>query len=414
LIAVQADALNASEKRAVLGMTDDQNTPISLYDWTKKSTSLNEKALALGDPLKLSFSHQNQTIIVDRFEKEVAFQGVIFPIGTQLTALQEGFALPRNSPKLRRFLALAQTAIGPGDPAIWSSHIFLTPSTQPDELIQGGNTHVLQMPTAGDSQVPVNTGIAAARISGLFGSWLRDESKYPDPRFGWREIFQPTIRYENENIETALSIDQLLIDRYVVEGDGRLQRYRSEPENQQIVFQVGVQAMHPNTIFDIDNVSDGQAEFSCGPSDWSALNGESGCPKSLEGQEIFVPIPYERKPLRLNRQRADQSYDGFRIPVLRPAGQHGIYNAQAFRKFDTDAFMVNFTTRFLGSRGRLVDHPQGCDCSIGAMHTFSLNDLVQNPALNQSCQTTDLKLCSDTCANAWGLITEAQTSQCLK
>jgi hypothetical protein len=406
MIAVQSDALNATEKRSVLGLSDDQTQPVSLYEARIQAKTLKEKALAIGDPLKLTLSDQNTSIVVDHFEKEIAFQGIIFPQGAPLTALQEGFALPRNSPKLRRFLALAQTAIGPGDPAIWSSH-FLT-----NFLTNRTTTHVLQMPTAGDSQVPVNTGVAAARISGLFGSWLRDEAHYSDPRFGWREIFQPVIRYENETLATAKSIDQLLIDRYVVEGDGRLQRYRSQSQDEQIRFDVGDQAQHPNTIFDIDNVSDGAAIFSCGPSDWSAINGESGCPKSIEGQEIFFPIPYEVNPLRLNRQRADESYDAFRIPVMRPAGQHGIYNAQPFRKFDTDAFMVNFTTRFLGSNGRFVDHLAGCDCSIAAMHTFELNGTEQNPAINQVCQSIDLKLCSHACADGWGMMKVQQTSRC--
>ncbi len=374
--------------------------------------TIQEKAQAVGDPLSLVFKGEDTEIVINRFQKEVSFQGLIFPANAPLTALQEGFGLQRNSPSFRRFMALAQTAIGPGDPAIWSQHIFLDPIAQANQVYQGGHTHVLQMPTAGDSQVPVNTGIAAARISGLFGSWLREEDKYPDPRFGWRGLFQPSLRYEDETIDTALSIDQLLIDRFVVEGDGRLQRYRTTQANPSIVFPVGAQAKHPNTIYDIDNVSDGQALFSCGESDWSAVNGESGCPKALEGNEELYPIPYEKNPLRLNVQRTDLSYDAFRIPVLRPAGQHGIYNAQPFRNFDSDAFMVNFTTRFLGSRARLVTHEKGCDCSIGQMHDFELNGTIKAPALGSTCTVNDLKLCSESCAQAWGFALEKTTVRC--
>ena len=36
------------------------------------------------------------------------------------------------------------------------------------------------MPTAGDSQVPTQTGIAMARTAGVLGSWLRDEDIGPE------------------------------------------------------------------------------------------------------------------------------------------------------------------------------------------------------------------------------------------
>ena len=60
-------------------------------------------------------------------------------------------------------------------------------------------------------------------------------------------------------------------DRHVVGGDGHLQRYGDNPIN-------------PNVLYDIDDVSDGAAQFSCGPSDWSGAYGESLCPPEVEGQ----------------------------------------------------------------------------------------------------------------------------------
>jgi hypothetical protein len=412
MISVPSDALNALDKRIVLGIDENTNQSIRLDQPKDK-----DLIYALGDPWEITMtsSRSGEIQVLNRFEKDTSFQGVIYPQGAPLVALQEGFGLRRNSPKFRRFLSLAQTAIGPGDPAIWSQHIFLSPiqeyQNQPN---QGGNTRVLQMPTAGDNQVPVNTGIAAARISGLFGSWFRDESKYPDPRFGWREIFQPVIQYPEEegNLGIAKSIDQRLIDRFVVEGDGRLQRYRSSSNDPQIEFNVGEQAINPNVIFDIDNVSDGKALFSCGPSDWSAINGESGCPSEIEGMEVLFPVPFEKKPLRLNRPRDEKTFDAFRVPVLRPAGQHGIYNSQPFRLFDTDAFMVNFTTRFLGTRGQRVDHLEGCDCSIGALHEFEFNQSSIYPALGRGCVEEDLNLCSKECSVFWGFSQEKQISHC--
>ena len=193
------------------------------------------------------------------------------------------------------------------------------------------------MPTAGDVNVPVNTGIAMGRVSGHFGSWLRDEEQYP-AEYGWREIFMPDERY-------GVSVDQHLVDTYVIEGDAMLQRYGDNPVN-------------PNVLYDVDNVSDGLADFSCGDSDWSAMIGEHECPEEVEGQEIYFDVPNseEGKALRINREREDGSYDAFRVPLLRPAGQHVTYNAQVFGTFDADAYMVNFTVQYLGTRGGQVEH----------------------------------------------------------
>ena len=53
----------------------------------------------------------------------LSFHGTIYPAKAPLVALQEGLGLDRNDAAYRRFMGLAQTAIGPGDPAIWSERI---------------------------------------------------------------------------------------------------------------------------------------------------------------------------------------------------------------------------------------------------------------------------------------------------
>ena len=188
----------------------------------------------------------------------------------------------------------------------------------------------------------------------------------------------------------------MLVDTYVVEGDAKLQRYNNP--------------INPNVLYDVDNISDGLAAFSCGDSDWSALIGENECPDDVAGQEIFfdVPNPEPGKELRLNRPRGDGSFDAFRVPLLRPAGQHGIYNAQTFRVFDNDAYMVNFTVRYLGSRGRLVEHLTGCDCSANQVPEYFRGDEMIYPSSNsdQACTAEDLNLCPEECD--WGLVNPEQ------
>ena len=386
-VAVAADAVDAVSRRGLLGLEDGDTEPAA-YAQTPD----------LGDRLSLTVYVGDTDEVrhtVDTWLQDSTFQGTIYPADAPLVALQEGFGFHRNAPKLRRFLNLAQHGLSPADPGMWGAHTFLEPLNTdylPEDGRHGGNTRVLMMPTAGDTNVPVNTGVAMGRVSGLFGSWLRDPETY-GPEHGWREIFAPDPRY-------GTSIDQMLIDRFVVEGDGRLQRYGDNPVN-------------PNVVYDIDNVSDGAASFSCGDSDWSGANGENACPDELRGQEVFfeVPHPPEGEALRLNRPRGDGTHDAFRIPLLRPAGQHGIYNSQAFRVFDADAFMVNFTARFLGTRGVAVDHLTGCDCSASRLAQFSLDGIDVYPGLTvRACGEDDVNVCSASCAEGWGIITPERSA----
>lgn len=383
-LSVAADAMPPNERRGLFGRSDEDTTEMVA----------NESVLArLGSRLKLVVRAPDRSVRaeVDRFPSDIRFMNTLYPAGLPLVSLQEGLGLRRNSPRLRRFMGLASMAIAPADPASWAQRVGAAPgerSYDPNASLH--RTRVLMMPTAGDSQVPVNTGLALARATGLLGSWKREPEKYP-PEAGWRELFANAPGMDRP-------VDQLLLDRFIPEGDPRLQRFADNPLN-------------PNVIFDIDDVSDGRATFSCGPEDWSATNGESRCPAELLGRNVSFSVPRQTPPLRLNRPPGGGSFDALRVPVLRPAGQHGIYNAQPFRTFDADAFMVNFTTRYLGTRGSAVDHPAGCDCSASLVPRYSVNGRPDYPSVERECLPSDLKVCSSSCAAAWG-ITTAPMVQC--
>ena len=108
-------------------------------------------------------------------------------------------------------MGIAQNALSWADPGVWSAHAFLEPlDVDYDPNVSGGNTRVLMMPTAGDSQVPTQTGIAMARTAGVLGSWLRDEDIGPE--HGWREIFVP-----DERLGTA----RCLLGEQHLRGRGR-------------------------------------------------------------------------------------------------------------------------------------------------------------------------------------------------
>ena len=420
MLSIPADALTAPEKRPILGLSDQDYDPVIYENTPDLGDRLVirhfKKEVAQAATLRDERGEYDVRIRLDAspvetlssFMWSAIFQGSIYPAGAPLIALQEGLGLDRNSPEYRRFLGLAQSAIGPGDPAIWSEKISISPIKVDYDVYQGGHTHVLQMPTIGDTQVPTSTGVSAARISGVMGSWLRDEDLYPDPRYGWRELFQPLpSRLSRSGGE--LSVDHLLIDRYVIEGDTELQRWTESMNTEDLQYtpdpEVG-EALHSYVLFDIDNISNGHARFSCGPEDWSASNGEYYCSEEWQSRGQIFPVPYDPQGLRLTVEREAGRYDALRIPLLRPTGQHGIYNAQPFRLFDHDAYMVNYTTRFLGTRGARVDQPPGCDCSASLIPQYKLNGQDVYPVKNNdACVESDLNLCGSQCAESWGIIT---------
>ena len=378
-IGIPADALGPVDRRKLLGLKDGDHDPVVFADTPKLGDKI-EVVVYAGDTATVRGK-------LTTWQWDVEFQGTIYPAGAPLVAMQEGLGYARNTPDFRRFLGIAQHAIAAADPGIWSQHYFLDPiDASYDPNWWKGRMHVLVMPTIGDNNVPAATGVTLGRTSGLFGSWLREPDKYK-AEHGWRAISTPDPRY-------GKSIDQWLIDNYVVEGDKRFERF------------AGYAEPTPGVLFDPDNVSDGKAEWSCGPSDWSGASGENGCKKEFEGQEVFfgVPKPEPGKELRANHDRGDGSFDAFRMPMIRPVGQHGIYNAQPFRRFDADAYMQNWNSRFLVTRGKSVAHEAGCDCSGVDYPQFVVGGSPSLPGVSApACDATWLKACTAQCATAFGL-----------
>jgi len=80
-----------------------------------------------------------------------------------LVAPLKGFGLDRNTPRLRRFIGLAQITMEPGDPINYAPHWFLDP------LKGVPPKNVFQLTDPGDLTVPINNQIALARAGGLLG-----------------------------------------------------------------------------------------------------------------------------------------------------------------------------------------------------------------------------------------------------
>ncbi|MCA9525381.1 MAG: hypothetical protein KC549_03680, partial [Myxococcales bacterium] len=109
-----------------------------------------------GDPLILEVfdvSGQPRNVI-DRFEADVAWRGVVHTAGDPLVALVGGWGLGRQTPALRQALDIYQVAFEAGDPVNFVRDL-------------AARTPTLVIATLGDPQVPVSASLALARSAGL-------------------------------------------------------------------------------------------------------------------------------------------------------------------------------------------------------------------------------------------------------
>jgi hypothetical protein len=138
--------------------------------------------------------------------------------GTPLTVPAEGFGLPRQSPGVRRFLALAQAALDPGDPVSFAPLYGLKPMAGPDGKPMNPRA-VLTLNTIGDMNVPINAGIAFARAAGALPFFRPDQAAvYPE----YANYATPIELYQAFGQRTP---NQELIDTHVIEGITKLARH---------------------------------------------------------------------------------------------------------------------------------------------------------------------------------------------
>jgi hypothetical protein len=296
-------------------------------------------------------------------DKCMTYQTQEYPIGSRLVAISEGFGLKRQTPDFRRFMQLAQIALDPADPVTFAPYYYTRP-----RIDENGGTvapaGIYTINTVGDMNVPVNTGISAARIHGAIPFLKADNvaaKDYPDYVAPDKlvELFGKTP-------------NRVLLDNHVIEGIRWLKRHPAPSDCKQNVITTidgcpSSDAYDPRVceeaLFDPDNLSDG-----------------------LMPTKPQVPA----KPLRLIRLAkaatgADQAaiwaprlqaetggfvpsgpLGGVVIAFIVPEGVHGFDPPDPCKKFDTGMYLVNMVGRFFGTGATdvpYVTNPTGHTCA---------------------------------------------------
>lgn len=157
-----ADAWSATEKRAHLGFdpTAEDFTP---YRMTR------DEVLRSGDRFVVEIWRDDLLLEqIDTWHQDTEFQGTVYPAGSPLVAPAVGLGHRRQTPDLRRFFGIAQAILDAGDPAAYARHYFETPlDLDYQGVTKRHETRALVVPTTGDQNVPVNSGISLARAMGI-------------------------------------------------------------------------------------------------------------------------------------------------------------------------------------------------------------------------------------------------------
>lgn len=322
--ALATDALDALEKRHILRLPIDTSKmleptfrlpEVSSYEQSGKinvtyypngsnGEAKTDTSSLLGDPLEIviykkdpNFKYTEVRERITTFNVDVRWQGAVYKAGSPLFAISEGLGLQRQHPDFRRFTGFAGMILEPADPIAYAPHYHTEPITYAYERDIQPGANVLVIPTLGDMNVPIDTGIAIARAAGIIPLFNPDP-RYPDP----------------SNPGAFLTSNEVLTRNYVVEGVERLGRFFSSNPDKKAI------------LFDPDNLSEGQDGF--------------GAPRLNPPLRLVVPTA--------------TGVAGLRIPYTQDTGAHGFETPDPEKKFDISGFMIHQVGYYFYTKGKIL------------------------------------------------------------
>jgi hypothetical protein len=277
----------------------------------------------------------------------IDYDATTYPIGSRLVSVADGYGLRRQSPDLRKLAMLAQIALDPADPITFAPYYYVKPKIDPF-----GNpappTAILTIDTVGDQNVPVNTGIAQARVHGAV-PFLRPDNPaahdYPDYVAPQKLI----------DLLGGKTPNQVLLDEHVIEGIARLGRHPAgatcAPNVNATMAGCSTDTKYPDrsvcddALFDVENLSEGAITFH--PQTLGFPLRLARIAKSATEAEltsIWGP--------RLSQPWTPGGPIGATLqPYIVPEGVHGFLPPDPCKLWDDGAYLSNILAHFFRSGG---------------------------------------------------------------
>lgn len=307
------------------------------------------------------------------------FRDVFYPVGSPLVAPNEGLGLRRQSPALRRFRDLGQTAFDVADPAIFAPYYMLKPLF--DENGNRVASHgLLNVNTVGDNFVQVAAGLSFSRASGAVPFLPPSAaSRYPE----YADYATPQELYDRLGRKTPM---QFLVDNGVVEGIARLGRTTAGPTcgpnyKPDTVTCTKTVTIAPdkcqNALYDADWVSEGRMPHDQPHADTPLRLARVASVHVTDGPSLaaaWAPrlrgVPFAPDDTAWS---ASDRVVGVLNHYLVPEGKHTWDVTDACRAWDFAAYGNALMARFFATEGRDVyylSHPRTHGCLVDASCDF--------------------------------------------
>jgi hypothetical protein len=278
-------------------------------------------------------------------DKCVRFQSSEFPIGSKLIAISEGFGLKRQTPDFRRFMQLAQIALDPADPVTFAPYYYAKPRFDENGK-QVGPAGIYTVNTIGDMNVPVNTGITAARIHGAIPFLKADNiaaRDYPD-------YVAPDLLVKLYGGDTP---NKFLLKNHVIEGIRWLQRHPAPgcKTNESGIEGCGTSKDYDprvceEALFDPENLSEGKNPIAPQVPATPLRLARLAMPSSAAD---FAAVWKPRLQAAQGGWSPNGALGGVVNAFIVPEGVHGFDPPDPCKQWDIGMYLVNMVGRFFST-----------------------------------------------------------------
>jgi hypothetical protein len=283
------------------------------------------------------------------------FRGVLYGVGSALVAPQEGLGLRRQTPEFRRLTNLTQHAVDAADPVNYASYYFIRTMNGPDGRPMAPRA-LLNVATLGDGYVNVGASVHFARAAGVVPFVpTTDAARQPE--------FLPWAVPSSLKMTWGKTPDEILVDRFVVEGLGRLERTPASAAcgvNHASSAACGEAPMRSDsvcraTLYDPDFLDEGAGRY-----------GQQSPATPLRlARDITQPITGDDDLVRAFRPRTQskplytdaEGWPGG-APVaahlgalVAPTGQHSWFAPNPCKAWDDVRYLENLVARFVATGG---------------------------------------------------------------
>jgi hypothetical protein len=296
------------------------------------------------------------------------FRDRFYPVGSLLSAPQEGLGLTRQSPEARRLFALVQAGLDSADPMSFAPYYALRPAPGIDGAPLPPRA-VVAWTTTGDPMVPAATGYAFARAAGAV-PFLPPSYATTHPE--WAEYATPQALWDSLGGKTP---NQVLVESHTLEGVASLERTRGGAACV-ANYTKRVQCTEPpstggcsRALFDADWLAEGKnlwdAPRPAVPLRLARLAGARVTDAASLAQ-AWAPrlagVPFGPD---VSGATPDRPLLGVLDAYIQPEGEHVFVNGNPCKAFDDVVYHDNLLVRFLATRGAdlyVLSHPTSHRC----------------------------------------------------